>query len=63
MRAKGCELKDVLLRLFALGMLPMGVAFIICAFDPSLLVNLQSINIYIAAAGCSIIYVAWDAIK
>ena len=57
------ELRDLLPRLFAYGTIPMGVAFIVCAFDPTLLSRLASINIYIAAAGCSILYVAWDALR
>ena len=57
------ELRDLLPRLFAYGTIPIGIAFVICAFEPSLLTRLSSINIYIAAAGCSVLYVAWDAIR
>lgn len=57
------ELKDLLPRLFAYSMIPMGIAFIICAFRPELLDRLSSINIYIAAAGCSILYLARDSLR
>jgi hypothetical protein len=62
-RSNPKQLHELLPRMFAYGTIPIGFAFLACAFDPTLLVQLESINIYIAAAGCAVLYVAWDAVK
>lgn len=59
----GIQMKGIFINIFSLGLIPVGIGFIICAFDPQLLNSLKSANIYIAAAGCGIIYVAWDAVS
>lgn len=51
-------LDGLLLRVFAGSSIPTGVLLIICAFDSGVLATANSIGVYIAAAGLTLIYLS-----
>lgn len=59
---QSAHLDDLIIRALSASMIPTGVLLIACAFDPSLLSSLTGLNIYIAVAGLTLLFVACKGI-
>src|SRR5947207_3021413 len=57
-RAGRLRLEDLLSRSLAAGALPTGLVLIYCGFDPTLMGSLTGLNLHIAAAGLSLLYLS-----
>ncbi len=60
---RSVSLEEMLVPAMSAASVPAGVALIICAFSPSYVSKLQSINIYLAMAGIALLYFAVQSIR
>ncbi len=56
------QLDDLISRSLAGSAIPTGLILLLCAFKPDLLLSLEGLNMYIAAAGLVLIFVSCRAI-
>ena len=59
---QSAHLDDLIRRALSASAIPTGIILIACAFDPSLLGSLTGLNIYIAIAGMTLLFVAGKGI-
>lgn len=57
------KLENLMTGAFAASTIPTGLILIICAFDQSLIQKLEGLNIYIAAAGLALLYLAYKTFR
>ena len=57
------SLEGMLMPAMSAASLPAGVALIICAFSPSYVSKLESINVYLAMAGIALLYFAIQSVS
>lgn len=60
---KAITLDKLLTPAMAAATIPTGMALIICAFSPSNVTKLESINVHLAIAGIALIFLAAHTIK
>ncbi len=56
--AKAVSLEDIFIVGITGSSFPSGVLFVVAAFDSTLLVQVSEAPVYIALAGCAVLYVA-----
>jgi hypothetical protein len=57
-RKRHSRLDAVLTRVLAASAIPTGITLLVCAFNPSLIAQLQGLNVHIAVAGMALLFIA-----
>lgn len=62
-KSKTVELEDMFIVGITGSSFPSGILFIVAAFDPTLLEKVSEAPVYIAIAGCAVLYIAGKTLK